>query len=839
MKNLVFFATIALLLVGCAADNTTDNPIEDGTNLLTLSIEPTRTSLGGKAGATYPVYWSEGDKIAVNGVASGEAIIDASNGALAQFELGDALSYPYSITYPYTPATTSETPKVEFLAEQEYKEGTFCEGGAAMCGYVADRSGRVTLKHLAGVLRFPVKAEKEGVVLQKVIVTSSSAKLAGEFAVDCAQGVATPCEGASSSIVYNLPSNFTLSTTEESIFYIAVPAVNQGECEVLFVEASGRKMVNKWSSAKPISAGVVREFATITYKEGVVGSLAAFDVVEDVIIVGSESYGCYGYVKDVNGNPIEGVAVSDGFTVTTTNANGCYTLKTTPDAWYINVSVPAGFAIETDERNIPRFYQKYELERYRYDFTLTPLEGGVENKFAFFTVTDIHLGALCNNRGMQGTFENKVVPHINGECTKLAAQGVPSYGINLGDYITNMGGSVDDTAFRNDVLVGYKASAVPFFTVMGNHDHGHFITKKPLETDERNSTPNLKAQREHEEVFGPANFSFDRGEVHFVCMRNTLFPDAKSYWNLIYGYTDEQVEWLRQDLACVPKNKTIMVCIHVPMFNYDDGRSGYQNIAQVRHLLDQFDKVYIVSGHTHYQRNVKHSTLSQVNKTSKIMEFNTAPVSGSAWNNTIAGDGTPAGYKIYVFDGTTLANDLYVSYNEGENGTKHQMRLYWGNAKMGAPAPANSADNPNGTKGFYAFNVVDANGNKVLLANVYNAMIDSTMKVYENGVYAGNMAWAYYANPKFDALVGDGSFETPWRAADGVETAHDFYATGYMLGLKGLESDTSGAWTTCFHMFKYTLKDNNADVMVEVTDKYGNVFTETVVIGDTDFSQLK
>ena len=134
---------------------------------------------------------------------------------------------------------------------------------------------------------------------------------------------------------------------------------------------------------------------------------------------------------------------------------------------------------------------------------------------------------------------------------------------------------------------------------------------------------------------------------------------------------------------------------------------------------------------------------------------------------------------------------------------------------------------------------MDEGGNKVLLANIYNAMIDSSIKVYENGTYAGTMKWANYANPKFAALVGDGSFENPKRAADGVETAHDFYATGYILGYLGLESDASGAWTTCFHMFKHTLKDNNAEVMVEVTDTYGNVFTETVVLGDTDFSKMQ
>ena len=837
MNRLLLFVSVAFLLIACSTD-TTDSTlgVEDGATVLTLSIDSSRTSLGDKVGDTYPVYWSDGDRIVVNGILSEEAVINASNHASAQFSVVGELQYPYYITYPYTSTTTAETPKVVFPAEQEYAESSFGNGSAPMCGYLANEANSVTMKHLAGALRLPVKASVEGIVLEKIVITSATAKLSGEYSVDCTSGAITPSDSATNVLIYNLPANFTLSTTAESVFYVALPAVNQGECTIEFVEASGKKMTNVWNSTKPISAGMVREFSTITYKEGFGGSLISYDVEEDDFIGGSETYVCYGAVKDSNGNPIEGVAVSDGYSVVTTDNEGRYMMNVSTDAWYIYVTVPAAYALDVDERNVPCFYQKYSPKQYKYDFVLTPLAGGAEQKFALFAVTDIHLGTLCNKRDCKGTFENKVVPHINGERDKLVAQGIPSYGINLGDYISSMGGTVDDTAFRGDVLLGYKVSKVPFLTVMGNHDHNHFITSKPLVTDERNSTANIKAQREHEDMFGPANFSFDRGDVHIVGMRNTLFPNPKSYWDLIYGYTPEQVEWLRQDLALVPKDKLILLCIHVPMFNYDNGRDGYENVGEVRKLLNEFDKVYILSGHTHYQRNIRHTTFNGAYKGSKIIEHNIAPVSGSAWNNVIAGDGTPAGYKIYHFDGANMTSDFYVSYNEGENGINHQMRLYWGNAKMGAPI---SGDNANGTKGFYAFNVVDEGGNKVLLANIYNAMIDSSIKVYENGTYAGTMKWANYANPKFAALVGDGTFENPKRAADGVETAHDFYATGYMLGYLGLESDTSGAWTTCFHMFKHTLKDNDATVMVEVTDTYGNVFTETVVIGDTDFSKMQ
>ena len=458
MKHLLLFASVAFLLIGCSADKTVDYiGVEDGATVLTLSIQSSRTSLGDKSGDTYPVYWSEGDRIAVNGILSEEAVIKAENASSAQFSVKGSLQYPYYITYPYTSTTIAEAPKVVFPAEQEYAEGSFSNGSAPMCGYVADKASNITMKHLAGALRLPVKAGAEGVVLDKIVITSASAKLSGEFTVDCTSGAITPSESAASVVNYNLPANFALSTTKESVFYVVLPAVNQGDCTIEFVEASGKKMTSGWSSTKPISAGVVREFSTITYKEGFGGELLSFDVEEDDLIGGSDAYTCYGVVKDSYGNPIEGVAVSDGYSVVTTNKEGRYSMKASSDAWYIYVTVPAAYALDVDERNVPCFYQKYSPKQYKYDFVLTPLAGGAEQKFAFFVVTDIHLGTLCNNRNYKGTFENKVVPHINGECDKLAAQGISSYGINLGDYITTMGGTVNDTAFRGDVLVGYKA----------------------------------------------------------------------------------------------------------------------------------------------------------------------------------------------------------------------------------------------------------------------------------------------------------------------------------------------------------------------------------------------
>ena len=73
-KFLLLLTSIVIFAAGCQTDTTTDKFIgvgnsEEGTSLV-VSLAGTRTSLGEKVGTNYPVYWSEGDKLVVNGYLS-------------------------------------------------------------------------------------------------------------------------------------------------------------------------------------------------------------------------------------------------------------------------------------------------------------------------------------------------------------------------------------------------------------------------------------------------------------------------------------------------------------------------------------------------------------------------------------------------------------------------------------------------------------------------------------------------------------------------------------------------------------------------------------------------
>lgn len=833
MKRILSFIAVvcSVVLIGCQTDSTTEIS-NVGENSLTISLEGTRLSLGNKVNDEYPLYWSEGDCIVVNGEKSKEANIDSSNRSCATFEFSSTLSYPYCITHPYCSATTSTQPVVEFKQQQYYTENSFDMQSLPICGYAESNGKKIEISHLAGLLRLPVKASVSGVALKEITITSTSnGKLAGVFAVDCAQAELTAHGETVNTITYHLPSDFTLSSSEEIVFYISLPAVNAGECRVEFVEASGAKMTANWRAGQ-IESGIVREFKTITYKQGDATSLDSFEREDDFIITDSVS----GYVRDNSGQPIEGVAVSDGYTIVTTDSNGHYSFDASSDAWHIFITVPAEYEIPIKDGQ-PDFYQKYSKKQYRYDFTLTPLAGGKEEKFALFVIGDPQV-ADANGLNL---LNSKAVPAIKEHAATWQAKGIPCYGITLGDLISNNNNS-DRSQWRQPVFNSFAVpnTGMPVFHVMGNHDHTFFNSAKPIYADERSSSFELKAQRDHEDVYGPANFSFNRGDMHIISMRNLLYnrnDDCGA--GLRRSFLKEQYQWLQQDLALVPKDKTVILCVHLPML---DGGGSY--VDMTRELINEYKEAHIMSGHSHYIQAIGAA------KQPNIYEHNMGALCGAWWTSHMCGDGSPAGYGVFVCEGATFTDWYHVGYDATSKNRSHQMRLYRGNAVTGTKRP-----NSNMARGYYAFNFDE----DVLLANVYMADSQWSIKVYEDGEYSGDMEHvstaniltdkAYYTRPKiyvdetttpstdgagYGYMLGDGSLENPYCSS--LPTAGDIYATGFINGVCGYGDYKVGSNSPCYHMYMYKLKNKEASIMVEATDRFGNIYTETKITTGTDYS---
>lgn len=280
-KIFLLLATIAFA-IGCQPNTPSEGPtVTDNTVKLAISLEQTtRTSFGtSDENGIYPTYWSIGDEVAVNGVLSDKVSADEHNKPAATFSFAEgSIEAPYSVTYPYCALSSAEKSYVEFPAMQSYTKGSISPEHAPMCGY-AEEGNEITLQHLSAILHLPVKASTNIVGLKEVVVTSTSgAKLAGVFKVDCQNATISATGSCKSSLTYTFPVNFKLLTAEICDLFIVVPAGEIGDCTIEFVASSGGKMTATWSPSEALARGVVQEFDTIFYEDGKSCELALRDI---------------------------------------------------------------------------------------------------------------------------------------------------------------------------------------------------------------------------------------------------------------------------------------------------------------------------------------------------------------------------------------------------------------------------------------------------------------------------------------------------------------------------------------------------------------------------------
>ena len=258
--------------------------------VLTVAVQsPSRVVLGDKdANGGYSATWSAGDKISVNGYISEEAVISEENGGLAQFEIKNAvLNYPYNVLYP-----ASASSVVNFAAEQNYVEDSFESGTTPMYASVSDVNKGINLKHLGAVLKFNFKGAESGVVLKSMTIESGNGAIAGEFAIDFATGKVTPSSSATSTIELNFGDGLALSVEEAKSFFVALPSGDFGLCSATLRTADNGEMIVRFntSAASALKAGVVREYAAVSFKEGMKYTLTPYGCEEDELIVDNNAY---------------------------------------------------------------------------------------------------------------------------------------------------------------------------------------------------------------------------------------------------------------------------------------------------------------------------------------------------------------------------------------------------------------------------------------------------------------------------------------------------------------------------------------------------------------------
>lgn len=363
---------------------------------------------------------------------------------------------------------------------------------------------------------------------------------------------------------------------------------------------------------------------------------------------------------------VEGVVVSDGYTVTTTNKDGVYQLERNEKAKFVFISTPSNYEIPVEGR-LPVQHKRInqELKTVYANFQISKAKS--ENNFTLVAISDPQ-----PSHGWEADrFRNETVEDINA-LIKSYHQNTPTIGIVVGDLVW------DAPKLYPTMVDKFNDLHFTILPVIGNHDH-----------DQNVKNDDYKASHNFEKYFGPTYYSYNKGQCHFVVLDDMIYGDRKNYVNEI---TLEQLEWLKQDLSHVDKNKLIILGVHVPT-TYK-GKT-LNNTKELYDILEGY-KVVIISGHTH------DGETTFVNE--NIVEYNLHAAFGSGWVGDIGRSGVPNGYGVFEIKGNKLENYYYKSTNLDK---ELQMKLY----------PLNSWKSK-----------ADC-----MIANIWNWDEKWTVEVYENG----------------------------------------------------------------------------------------------------------
>ena len=399
-----------------------------------------------------------------------------------------------------------------------------------------------------------------------------------------------------------------------------------------------------------------------------------------------------GTVSDKSGNPVAGVVVSDGYTVTKTDSNGSYTLPRNNNAKFVFYTTPAEYEIALSESGYPLFYK--EIAKSDFNFVLGE-KISKHSKWHLYVMADPQTnqtGKLCIPY-----FSNYMATDIKAMVDKEGFNSAMdwngnrlAYGMVLGDVIWNSATNRYMSQMKD--AMAPANTHVSWFTVPGNHD---------WYSSDSDKNPSLDC---YHSIFGPSIYSFDRGDVHVVGMNNVITGAGHAVEDYDQGFTAEEYLWLKNDLAMVPKDKCVVLCVHVPFFNGEVGVRHNKYYKETLNLLKEFANGYILSGHNHYSRHWFHTSYNNVH------EVNHGAACGQFWNLKICADGTPAGYYLYTFEGNDCTDHIFkaagtADYREGANA----LRMYLG---------SDSYD-PRMVCGY-------GKDSKIVYANLYNGYVDKT-----------------------------------------------------------------------------------------------------------------
>ncbi|MBQ0024912.1 MAG: PQQ-binding-like beta-propeller repeat protein [Bacteroidales bacterium] len=372
--------------------------------------------------------------------------------------------------------------------------------------------------------------------------------------------------------------------------------------------------------------------------------------------------------NDRNGNGIldkgergvQGVAVSDGFTVTLTDKEGHYSISPNPRARFITVSTPDGW------RNTNRFFTDV-----REAVSGVKLTGEILNRSNEGLDFGIARCKVYGSFAHMSDVEDRIYLEWIDRMKEYAL-------IHDQDFIAVTG----DICYENGLKFFAKAMTDlnmgrRMVYTIGNHD---------LIRGNKDYLGNDYGEKNFEDCFGPAWYSFNAAGVHFI-VTPMLMGDAKPSYS-----ADDINAWIQKDLETIPSGTPVM------MFNHDAATKLVPENANVKAFIygHRHDDLRTVtdSGVTFYC-TMSPSKGSNDHSASALREFifnekgeMTSKMHYCPLSNHIVSHETGGNVKAVVYDAASEPVKAEVILPDGRKVAMHQVSDMMWEADLQKPLPA-------------------------------------------------------------------------------------------------------------------------------------------------------
>lgn len=495
-----------------------------------------------------------------------------------------------------------------------------------------------------------------------------------------------------------------------------------------------------------------------------------------------------------DGKGVPGVVVSDGYEVTVTDSDGIYYLPSAKQNKFVFISLPGNYEVAASD-NIPQFFRRLAggstVEQH--DFSLVRADN---SKHVVIPLADWH---LANRNDDLAQFSNGIVPDVNATISSYSGTGTKVYGLAMGDMTWDAYWYENNFRLPNYIPEMKKINC-PMFNLIGNHDNDPYIAG------------DIEAEQPYRDLIGPTYYSFNLGEVHYVVLDNIQYINSGGSQGVVgdRSYSDvivsAQTSWLQKDLAAITDKSTpLVILMHSPLWTNPtlDGNGqqvssfALNNGSTLVSLLGAFEKVHVITGHTHINYTVESGS---------VIEHNTAAVSATWWwtgktgyaNNHICKDGSPGGYGVWEING----RDIKWYYKSMGYPKNYQFRTYDLN-KVHITAAAFAPNSTDAALAEYAGVYATPNQVNDVLINV----------------------WGY--DPLWTVEVKEGATSLPVTRVLAQDPLHIISYEAKRLNAGAVPTSSFVTGNTA-HMFRVRASSATSTLTVTVTDRFGNVYTETM-----------